>query len=87
MNGLSLYEMNARLAEYRQGEINALAQLSTMASEVIRYKAALEESVKLQSHYAGLLNAHDGGERIQFPNTDAWIERLETLGKIRKPQF
>jgi hypothetical protein len=38
--------------------------------------AALEESVKLQSHYAALLNQYDGGERIAFANAAAWIERL-----------
>jgi hypothetical protein len=38
---------------------------------------ALERSVKLQSHYAGLLNMWDGGERMQFKNADEWIERLK----------
>lgn len=37
---------------------------------------ALAESVKLQSHYASLLNQYDGGRRLQFSNGDAWIERL-----------
>lgn len=45
---------------------------------------ALEESVKLQSHYAGLLNAWDGGERTQFANAKEWIERLTELGEIGK---
>lgn len=34
---------------------------------------ALEESVKLQSHYAELLNMHDGGERRGFRSAKAWI--------------
>ena len=42
-------------------------------------REALEESVKLQSHYAGLLNMHDGGQRIQFANADAWLKRLQAL--------
>ena len=44
-------------------------------------EAALEKSVKLQSHYAGLLNAYDGGRRLQFANADAWITRLAALDK------
>jgi len=44
--------------------------------------AALEESVKLQSHYAGLLNMHDGGERKQFADAQAWMDRLVDVGKI-----
>lgn len=43
---------------------------------------ALEESVKLQSHYAWLLNMHDGGERMQFPRATDWIVRLQTTGTI-----
>lgn len=39
---------------------------------------ALEESVKLQSHYAGLLNNYDGGKRIEFKTPEAWIARLRT---------
>lgn len=36
---------------------------------------ALEESVKLQSHYATLLNQYDGGERMTF-TVDSWLQRL-----------
>jgi hypothetical protein len=42
---------------------------------------ALEESVKLQSHYAALLNDYDGGERMQFASAKAWIDRLEFIRK------
>ncbi len=38
---------------------------------------ALAESVKLQAHYAELLNMHDGGQRLIFPTVDAWLERLK----------
>lgn len=41
----------------------------------------LEESVKLQSHYAELLNMHDGGERMVFTK-ETWIERLKELDII-----
>jgi len=43
---------------------------------------ALVESVKLQSHYAKLLNQHDGGERMQFENVAEWIERLRKVGTL-----
>ena len=44
-------------------------------------KEALEKSVKLQSHYAGLLNSYDRGERLTFANADQWLERLQKLGE------
>ena len=44
-----------------------------------KLEEALEESVKLQSHYAGLLNMYDGGKRTQFQNIDEWIMRLEEV--------
>jgi len=44
-----------------------------------RLREALEKSVSLQSHYASLLNMHDGGERIGFKNAEAWIARLEEV--------
>jgi hypothetical protein len=47
-------------------------------------RAALEESVKLQSHYAVLLNGYDGGERMQFANADAWLARLRDLKAQKK---
>jgi hypothetical protein len=45
-------------------------------AESERLRAALEQSVKLQSHYAGLLNDWDGGHRLRFASADAWLERL-----------
>jgi len=42
-------------------------------------RAALEASVKLQSHYARLLNMYDTGLRLEFANADEWIERLRFL--------
>jgi hypothetical protein len=44
--------------------------------------AALNELVKLSSHYAELLNAYDDGKRMQFANANAWIARLIKIGKI-----
>lgn len=42
-------------------------------------EAALAESVKLQSHYADLLNMYDGGKRMTFANADEWIARMALL--------
>lgn len=46
-------------------------------------RVALEESVKLQSHYADLLNMHDGGHRIGFKDAKAWIARLRETKKLQ----
>lgn len=35
-------------------------------------ESALRESLKLQSHYATLLNQYDGGKRIVFEDAEAW---------------
>lgn len=43
---------------------------------------ALQESVKLQSHYARILNDHDGGKRRQFSSIYEWIGRLKETGDI-----
>lgn len=43
-------------------------------------RKALEESVKLQSHYAELLNGYDGGSRMTFKSAEEWIARLIALG-------
>ncbi len=39
-------------------------------------REALDESVKLQSHYAELLNQWDGGQRIIFKDAAEWMTRL-----------
>jgi len=49
--------------------------------EVEELKEALVESVKLQSHYAQLLNMYDGGQRIVFKNAREWLERLSEMKK------
>lgn len=47
-------------------------------------RIALDASVRLQAHYAGLLNMHDGGKRKVFKSTGAWIRRLRVTGDIVK---
>lgn len=51
------------------------------ATEIERLRDALERSVVLQSHYAGCLNAWDGGKRMEFPTADAWITRLASVAR------
>jgi len=46
--------------------------------EIIKeLRQALLRSLELQSHYAKLLNMHDGGERIGFASIEAWLERIK----------
>ena len=47
-------------------------------------KIALDESLRLQSHYAKLLNQYDGGKRKSFKTIKAWISRLRKTGTIPK---
>lgn len=48
---------------------------------------ALEESVKLQSHYAQLLNFHDGGNRMVFANAIDWLTRLRHLDRMKEKEM
>ena len=57
-----------------------LDEAAELMKTIERLKHALRESVKLQGHYAELLNAHDGGERIPFRNPSEWLRRLESGG-------
>ncbi len=52
--------------------------------DALELHMSLEESLKLQSHYAKLLNAHDGGSRLRFDSVDEWMARLRKLGKLIK---
>lgn len=64
------------------GAVTCLVCLMTPPPPNLELMRALIESVKLQSHYAMLLNMHDGGERHQFSSVAEWIERLKTVGAI-----
>jgi hypothetical protein len=46
-----------------------------------RMSNALDEAMKLQTHYAELLNNYDGGKRVGFQSGEAWMDRLEECGK------
>jgi hypothetical protein len=55
-------------------------QLLTESFKIV--SEALDESIKLQSHYATLLNSYDGGKRLTFANSTAWIKRLKKIACI-----
>jgi hypothetical protein len=57
-------------------------KIGRLEQDLHKTRIALDESVKLQAHYAGLLNAWDGGERRIFKTSDEWIARLEETGTI-----
>jgi hypothetical protein len=60
---------------YQRRLIAAYEQLQALKAESAIMSNALFESVRLQSHYATLLNAHDGGARKTFTYAE-WLERL-----------
>lgn len=64
---------------------DALALWLKRREQSSNLEIALEESVKLQSHYAALLNMHDGGERLQFTTAEEWIEWLIEIGQLKRP--
>lgn len=43
---------------------------------------ALEEMVKLQKHYAELLNMHDGGQRHGFNSAKEYLDRIRQLSNV-----
>jgi len=59
-------------------------KVERLESQLATLQDALEESVKLQSHYAELLNMHDGGARLRFEDAVAWMQRLD---ECRKPNL
>ncbi len=63
------------IAEWMKGW-PGLFEIKHADEKLSTLQRALVESVKLQSHYAGLLNQYDGGKRLQFANVREWIERI-----------
>lgn len=58
---------------------SVLGENELLKARLERYEKALDESVKLQSHYATLLNQYDGGKRIVFISAESFLNRLEAL--------
>jgi hypothetical protein len=69
-------ELNARWSEAHAALICLEAAMSDNAT-------ALRECVRLQRHYAQLLNAWDGGERRTFYSSEEWIARLREVGMLK----
>lgn len=59
-------------------------ELREKDAEIARLRYALERSVKLQSHYAMLLNMWDQGERMQFASAQDWMNRLDYIQRGRE---
>lgn len=66
----------------RAGHMASGAELERLKRQNAELLAALDESVRLQSHYALLLNQYDGGARLAFGGADAWLQRLDTIDHI-----
>ena len=53
-----------------------------------RLRDGLKESLKLQSHYARLLNQYDGGERKGFGTIKEWLDRIDEVKEnVKKSPF
>jgi hypothetical protein len=67
-------------------EVKALLQTAVAFAEprLEELYTALQESLKVQSHYAKLLNMHDGGHRMTFVSPEVWLSRLRHLKKKDK---
>ncbi len=77
-------ELTYRLRNMQTNKGQSLAELECeVCDESDQLLTALRESVKLQSHYAGLLNMHDGGDRTVFASAEEWIERLKETKALR----
>ena len=78
--GAELWHRNiASLIGRREGKRMSQHVSHRASDEIAVLRRALDESVKLQSHYASLLNMHDGGSRLTFDASEAWLRRLEEL--------
>jgi len=48
-------------------------------NRITELENALGESLRLQAHYAELLNLYDGGCRRKFVTIDSWLKRLKEV--------
>lgn len=61
-------------------------RIADETSGAAELRQALEESVKLQSHYAELQNIYDGGTRRSFASAQEWLDRLAELRAKATPR-
>lgn len=64
---------------YCKETLDEETETCTECREKLRIENALKESVQLQSHYAELLNMHDGGQRRSFNSPEEWMQRLDEV--------
>jgi hypothetical protein len=80
---MRLYEGNDmsddELAWTQQVAEDYLEQIEDLQQNLRETLAALQESVRLQCHYAMLLNNHDGGQRDTTFDAFSWMARLREL--------
>lgn len=61
-------------------------ELRLKDERIEKLKRALEDSVRLQAHYAELLNGWDGGKRIVFKSVEEWLKRLDLVCPSNRPR-
>ena len=71
-------QMISRMTDLRAGKAVVVSAEWARTLEV-----ALIESVKLQCHYAGLLNMWDAGTRRENFTAESWIARLKETGVLK----
>ena len=81
---IAIARMHNEALKTYSDELDKLSDSETEQWEAYgaRLQKALDESVKLQAHYANLINMHDGGQRRVFKTSDEWIARLEETGTL-----
>lgn len=57
------------------------AKIELLEKDIALLRYALDKSVRLQAHYATLLNQWDGGNRRIFAGSYEWLKRLEEMGR------
>ena len=68
---------NDQLQDENKHLRESVKTMDVLSKQIVELHEALDTSIKFQSHYAELLNMHDGGERIIFKNSEQWIKRLQ----------
>jgi hypothetical protein len=77
----------AKLFFDKQDQLLSVSQKALELQDRMRtLEIALAESLKLQSHYARLLNQYDGGEHMVFDSPEQWIARLKEIGELREEE-
>ncbi len=56
--------------------------IEELQNEARDLRHALEQSVRTQAQYAGLLNSIDGGRRLQYATADEWMAWLRAFGYL-----